>query len=105
MVLELPINSNDKNSSNNNNTTNTTTANSATNATNNTNDGTEANSISKLSSFNINNAHCFDPNEESKLRRVINAVGKEEFHEKIHQFAKEYELEMIKSTVSSSRSS
>ena len=30
-----------------------------------------------LTTFNVNNAHCYDPNEEAKLRRVISAVGTE----------------------------
>jgi hypothetical protein len=57
-----------------------------------------ADTILKLKKFDIKNAHCFDPNEESKLRRVINAVGEKEFHDKIHKFAKEYELEITKNS-------
>eukprot|EP01041_Mallomonas_annulata_P001882 gene1882-3650_t len=35
--------------------------------------------LNDLENFNINKAHCFDPNEELKLRRVIHDVGIERF--------------------------
>ena len=31
--------------------------------------------IENLENFDINNAHCFDPNEEYKLRIIMNKIG------------------------------
>jgi hypothetical protein len=42
----------------------------------------------KLLNFNIENAHCYDPNEEKKLLNVIKAVGFIKFHDKIHEVAR-----------------
>lgn len=42
----------------------------------------------KLLNFNIENAHCYDPNEEKKLLNVIDAVGINKFHDKIHEVAR-----------------
>jgi hypothetical protein len=42
----------------------------------------------ELSTFNVENAHCFDPNEEGKLLKVIEAVGLAQFHERIHNLAR-----------------
>ena len=33
--------------------------------------------IKKIASFNINNAHCYDPNEEFKLRLILQNIGLE----------------------------
>jgi hypothetical protein len=41
----------------------------------------------QLNEFDVSNAHCFDPNEESKLMTVIEAVGAERFNRKIHELA------------------
>merc|ERR1711879_509660 len=40
-----------------------------------------------LQSFDVDRAHCYDPNEEAKLRRIINAVGKERFEARIRTLA------------------
>jgi len=31
--------------------------------------------IEKLENFDLNNAHCFDPNEEFKLRSILEEIG------------------------------
>ena len=33
-------------------------------------------------------AHCYDPNEEAKLRKIIDAVGLERFNNKIRSWAR-----------------
>jgi len=33
--------------------------------------------------FDVANAHCYDPNEETKILSVISASGKTEFNQKI----------------------
>ena len=40
-----------------------------------------------LTTFDVMNAHCYDPNEEAKLRRVIGAVGTDQFNKRIHALA------------------
>jgi hypothetical protein len=40
-----------------------------------------------LTTFDVMNAHCYDPNEEAKLRRVIRAVGTDQFNKRIHALA------------------
>eukprot|EP00928_Gymnodinium_smaydae_P008031 TRINITY_DN12887_c0_g2_i1.p1 TRINITY_DN12887_c0_g2~~TRINITY_DN12887_c0_g2_i1.p1 ORF type:complete len:652 (+),score=49.96 TRINITY_DN12887_c0_g2_i1:110-1957(+) len=42
---------------------------------------------SQLRAFDVDSAHCFDPNEERRLRAVINALGVGEFNRKIRRFA------------------
>ena len=44
--------------------------------------------LSKLKEFDVANAHCYDPNEELKLMRVIGAVGFRKFNEQIRAMAK-----------------
>ena len=39
------------------------------------NDNSNANLIDELRKFDVANAHCFDPNEEEKIRKVIGASG------------------------------
>ena len=41
-----------------------------------------------LTTFDVMNAHCYDPNEEAKLRRVIGEVGEERFNESIIKLSK-----------------
>ncbi len=38
----------------------------------------------KLEHFTLDDAHCFDPNEENKLRHLISTVGKEKFEFSVH---------------------
>lgn len=37
----------------------------------------------KLESFKLSSAHCYDPNEEARLRDVIKAVGEQQFHSRV----------------------
>ncbi len=39
--------------------------------------------IEKLENFSLNNAKCFDPNEENKLRSLIIAVGQDKFEKNV----------------------
>lgn len=39
----------------------------------------------QLKNFDIDNAHCFDPNEEYKLRYIFNMIGKENLAKYKHQ--------------------
>jgi hypothetical protein len=41
----------------------------------NSKDGDEVDALKELESFDINKAHCFDPNEELKLRSIMNMIG------------------------------
>ena len=38
----------------------------------------------QLLCFDVANAHCYDPNEEARLRKVIDALGTSKFNDKIH---------------------
>jgi len=39
--------------------------------------------VEQLASFNCLASHCYDPNEELRLRRVIDAIGRQRFEAKI----------------------
>jgi hypothetical protein len=41
--------------------------------------------VAELEAFSITNAHCYDPNEEDRLKAVIKTVGEAEFHKKVHE--------------------
>uniref|UniRef100_A0A7S2WU06 Uncharacterized protein n=1 Tax=Rhizochromulina marina TaxID=1034831 RepID=A0A7S2WU06_9STRA len=41
----------------------------------------------QLRNFHVNKAHCYDPNEENRLRQVIRAVGESRFHASVHALA------------------
>lgn len=40
-----------------------------------------------LEHFTLAAAHCFDPNEESRLRNIIHARGDDEFEQRVRQLA------------------
>ena len=44
--------------------------------------------MEKLLSFDVNDAHCYDPNEEAKLRHIISAKGKENFDQRVRELAR-----------------
>eukprot|EP00622_Pseudochattonella_farcimen_P002489 FR737417.1.p1 GENE.FR737417.1~~FR737417.1.p1 ORF type:complete len:380 (+),score=42.96 FR737417.1:36-1142(+) len=44
--------------------------------------------MEELTKFDVRNAHCYDPNEEAKLRTVIHAVGQAQFNKRIRNLAK-----------------
>lgn len=43
--------------------------------------------LDSLKQFSMTNAHCFDPNEEARLRNIISARGETEFQDRIRQLA------------------
>jgi hypothetical protein len=43
--------------------------------------------MSSLAAFDLARAHCFDPNEEQKLREVINALGEKAFVDSVQNLA------------------
>ena len=43
--------------------------------------------LESMSSFELENAHCYDPNEEIKLRSVMAAVGEEKFVARMRSLA------------------
>jgi len=43
--------------------------------------------MKKLANFTIANAHCYDPNEENRLRKVISAVGEARFVKQVRELA------------------
>ena len=47
----------------------------------------DCNVMEKLSNFSIANAHCYDPNEENRLRKVISAVGEARFVKQVRDLA------------------
>jgi len=47
----------------------------------------DLNVIDMLESFDIEKSHCFNPNEEAKLRRIISHVGSKRFNSCIHKLA------------------
>merc|ERR1712113_1252032 len=50
---------------------------------------------SKLSTFSVKNAHCFDPNEERILKMVINAVGSDRFNRNVREFAVVHQAQRV----------
>jgi len=46
-------------------------------------DGENCDGLASLQAFDIEFAHCYDPNEEAKFRAVIDAVGADRFNERI----------------------
>jgi len=62
----------------------------------------EEESVNQLTKFDVNHAHCYDPNEEAKLRRVIDAVGEEQFNDRVRALAKKCQSHFVK-TVRKSR--
>ena len=47
----------------------------------------DCNVMENLSNFSIANAHCYDPNEENRLRKVISAVGEARFVKQVRDLA------------------
>ena len=45
--------------------------------------------LNNLRSFDVQESHCYDPNEECNLRNVITAVGGQRFNESIRKLAEE----------------
>ena len=39
--------------------------------------------VGLMTSFRLTDAHCYDPNEESRIRRVVSAVGEARFNKQI----------------------
>ena len=62
----------------------------------------DGNVMEKLKYFHVDNAHCYDPNEELKLRRVIGANGVDKFNNRVRELGKEAVNTL--STASSSKS-
>jgi hypothetical protein len=48
--------------------------------------------LDELKEFNVDNAFCYDPNEERKLRTVISANGKEQFNQRIRDLGQSFSL-------------
>ena len=48
---------------------------------------TRASILDSLANFRLEDANCFDPNEELKLRMVMQAIGEKEFVERIRSLA------------------
>jgi len=44
--------------------------------------------LKQLSEFRVEDAHCYDPNEEARVRRVVNAVSKQHFESHIRTLAR-----------------
>ena len=51
-------------------------------------DGFGSDVLADLEKFNLSDAKCYDPNEETRLRKVISAVGEERFNVRIRALAK-----------------
>merc|ERR1711920_855508 len=41
----------------------------------------------KLLHFNYKNAHCYDPNEEARLKKTIETIGGENFNSRVRELA------------------
>merc|ERR1712014_310720 len=54
------------------------------------NDGGER-AIKKFLTFRVCDAHCYDPNEERKLLKIIEAAGEDRFNSKIRRMAADVE--------------
>jgi len=44
--------------------------------------------LQQLASFQVEDSHCYDPNEEARVRRVVNAVSKQHFESHIRTLAR-----------------
>ena len=53
-------------------------------------EGSDTSIMEELQSFKVENARCYDPNEQNKLNKVISAVGVDKFHAKIRTLASFY---------------
>mmetsp|Transcript_12874 Transcript_12874/g.22683 ORF Transcript_12874/g.22683 Transcript_12874/m.22683 type:complete len:143 (-) Transcript_12874:131-559(-) len=52
--------------------------------------------MNALSKFDVADAHCYDPNEEAKLRRVITAVGEDQFNDRVRALARKCKSRHVK---------
>lgn len=52
-------------------------------------DATLSECRARLVSFNVADAHCYDPNEERRLREIIAALGEDGFNARIHALGDE----------------
>jgi hypothetical protein len=43
--------------------------------------------LERLKNFQVKDAHCYDPNEETKLRHIIEANGEDEFNRRVSNLA------------------
>jgi hypothetical protein len=43
--------------------------------------------MQQLLLFEVENSHCYDPNEEAKLREIINTNGEHQFNSRIRDLA------------------
>jgi hypothetical protein len=59
---------------------------------------------SQLLAFDVDDSHCFDPNEELKLKRVIETVGKDRFNRNVRQLASIYHARRLGAGVENSDS-
>mmetsp|Transcript_2432 Transcript_2432/g.4491 ORF Transcript_2432/g.4491 Transcript_2432/m.4491 type:complete len:735 (-) Transcript_2432:51-2255(-) len=66
------------------------------------NDGMEI--IQSLKQFDARRAHCYDPNEESKVRRVIGTLGIDLFNARIQSFATAVEAKLLSGKLKKSNS-
>jgi len=65
-------------------------------------DASPMGALISLKSFSLANAHCFDPNEEGRLREIISARGASTFESRIRELAVECEAAMLRRKRSSS---
>jgi hypothetical protein len=49
--------------------------------------------LAPAANLSVSKSHCYDPNEEARLRKVIRAVGEDTFNTKIRNLALAYEAE------------
>ncbi len=46
--------------------------------------------LAGLRSFDVRRATCFDPNDQERIARIIAAVGRDRFNERIHALAQKW---------------
>merc|ERR1712151_525551 len=68
-----------------------------------TEDGQHFDALAELERFDVLDAHCYDPNEEARLREVIAAVGVERFNERIRHLATVLRSELEREVLGSKR--
>ena len=59
--------------------------------------------VSDLQAFDLGNAHCYDPNEERKVRAAISTVGSERFAKRIQELAGLFTSKQVQKTCPSWR--
>ena len=68
-------------------------------------DGDTVDVLQQLERFDVGDARCYDPNEEARIRRVIDAVGVDSFNTRIRNLATKCRAGLARASVRASGAS